>query len=58
MNDNPKVRKFVEDLKSKTGSLVLNHPVAVASIVVGVYAVGYYRGRSNAMTSVIRACVA
>lgn len=54
--NNDKMRTCVEHIRAKAGTLMINHPAAVVSIAVGIYAIGYYQGRSQALSKIIRLC--
>lgn len=51
-----KVREYSEKIRERMGALMVNHPATVASIALGIYALGYYKGRSQALGKVIRLC--
>lgn len=51
-----KVRVYSEKMRERAGSLVVDHPITVVCIAVGIYVLGYYKGRSQALDRVIRLC--
>ena len=51
-----KLRACSEKIRERAGALMVNHPMTVAGIAVGIYALGYYKGRSQASSLVIKLC--
>ena len=51
-----KIRAYTEKMRERAGALMVNHPMTVAGIAVGIYALGYYKGRSQALVRVIKLC--
>lgn len=51
-----KIRVYSEKIRERAGLLMVNHPMTVACIAVGIYALGYYKGRSQALGRVIKLC--
>ena len=51
-----KIRVYSEKMRERAGALMVNHPMTVASIAFGIYALGYYKGRSQASSLVIKLC--
>lgn len=49
-----KIRAYVEKMRERAGALMVNHPMTVAGIAFGIYALGYYKGRSQALGRVIK----
>lgn len=49
-----RIRAYTEKMRERAGVLMVNHPMTVAGIAVGIYALGYYKGRSQASSLVIK----
>ena len=49
-----KIRAHIEKMRERAGELMVNHPMTVAGIAVGIYALGYYKVRSQASSLVIK----
>ena len=49
-----KIRAYTEKMRERAGALMVNHPMTVAGIGCGIYARGYYKGRSQALGRVIK----
>lgn len=55
-DDEDKIRAYSEKIRERAGLLMVDHPITVVCIVFGIYALGYYKGRSQALDRVIRLC--
>ena len=51
-----KIRAYTEKMRERAGALMVNHPMTVVGIAAGIYALGYYKGRSQALVQVIKLC--
>ena len=51
-----KIRAYTEKMRERAGALMVNHPMTVAGIAFGIYALGYYKGRSQALSRMIILC--
>lgn len=49
-----KIRAYTEKMRERAGALMVNHPMTVVGIAAGIYALGYYKGRSQALGRVIK----
>lgn len=54
INNKDRIRAYTEKMRERAGVLMVNHPMTVAGIAVGIYALGYYKGRSQASSLVIK----
>lgn len=54
IDNKDRIRAYSEKMRERAGALMVNHPMTVAGIAVGIYALGYYKGRSQASSLVIK----